>query len=516
MHFVLRLSPEIHRTLSETASGIYNSSQLSWRHVQAFSTLLHETIHWWQHIGSTAGFLQSLSYPIQTHMNYPYLQDFIKQHGAYKSILRFGTTRKPDGFIPAAGRDITNIIVNNFMDVEFYRVLITRPDLTEQVCENPYFESMGHTYRITYDNVLGVLDSMFDREFGFLPNPSDWHEGFKELEKKKTQGYYYRSPIYTTTFGLRELFEGQARFCQLQYLYFASNGRFSWEDAKSAGMLSEVYIAAFHEFLKFTESDWPNSIEDPLVGLFLIVCDIALNPGAGFPLPIIHLSCFVDDSNPAMRFITICRLIVLKMPHLKKAVQSYSKQEYIQISEEICEMAIIPSPMSIADKIDNWSKTQTSIIHLMEEDAKFQFIPGNQAVRILFARYTNYCRDKRLFPEIFCWPGAWFAGERVSSDVENLFMNHQAMFTDKADDDSIFPVNLPGKSSEALHQTFNDFYLNAMMFDVVKQWIINEGEFKYDFKWLSDKYSPSEYQEKIGGQFEQMFGVNPSAFIILS
>jgi hypothetical protein len=35
--------------------------------VQAFSTYLHETIHWWQYIGSTLGLALTLSHPAQTH-----------------------------------------------------------------------------------------------------------------------------------------------------------------------------------------------------------------------------------------------------------------------------------------------------------------------------------------------------------------------------------------------------------------------------------------------------------------
>ena len=37
---------------------------------QAFSTLLHETVHWWQHVGSTYGLMLSLTYPTQLHGNY--------------------------------------------------------------------------------------------------------------------------------------------------------------------------------------------------------------------------------------------------------------------------------------------------------------------------------------------------------------------------------------------------------------------------------------------------------------
>jgi hypothetical protein len=66
--FVLRLSPEVHRRIDALPMRIVTGVS-DFDGVQAFSTYLHETIHWWQHVGSTAGFLLSLSYlrrPTQT------------------------------------------------------------------------------------------------------------------------------------------------------------------------------------------------------------------------------------------------------------------------------------------------------------------------------------------------------------------------------------------------------------------------------------------------------------------
>ena len=60
--FVLRLSPETHRRIAALPTGIV-TEKLDPADLRAFSTYLHETIHWWQHVGSTAGFLVSLSYP---------------------------------------------------------------------------------------------------------------------------------------------------------------------------------------------------------------------------------------------------------------------------------------------------------------------------------------------------------------------------------------------------------------------------------------------------------------------
>jgi hypothetical protein len=73
--YVLRLSPAVHRKLAEVGGGIKTSGEVGFDGVQAFSTLLHETVHWWQHVGSTYGLMLSLTYPTQAHANYKALRE---------------------------------------------------------------------------------------------------------------------------------------------------------------------------------------------------------------------------------------------------------------------------------------------------------------------------------------------------------------------------------------------------------------------------------------------------------
>ncbi|MBE9640628.1 hypothetical protein [Salipiger mangrovisoli] len=49
-HFVLRLSPRAHElvdAITRQETDDYETAEL----YQAYSTYLHETIHWWQHVG---------------------------------------------------------------------------------------------------------------------------------------------------------------------------------------------------------------------------------------------------------------------------------------------------------------------------------------------------------------------------------------------------------------------------------------------------------------------------------
>lgn len=68
MQFVLRLNSDIHDLLDKTPTGIIKATDIDFDTFQVFSTYLHETVHWWQHMGSTAGLLVSLTYPAQSHL----------------------------------------------------------------------------------------------------------------------------------------------------------------------------------------------------------------------------------------------------------------------------------------------------------------------------------------------------------------------------------------------------------------------------------------------------------------
>ncbi len=84
-HFVLRLSPRTHElvdAITRQETDGYDMTEL----YQAYSTYLHETIHWWQHVGSTAGLILSLAYPAQVYGSMGFLADFAREVGAVKPV----------------------------------------------------------------------------------------------------------------------------------------------------------------------------------------------------------------------------------------------------------------------------------------------------------------------------------------------------------------------------------------------------------------------------------------------
>lgn len=515
VQFVMRLSPEVHRRLSDLSPQITTYRQVTDEQVQAFSTLLHETVHWWQHIGSTAGLLLSLSNPIQSHMNFTHLKTFLNEFGPKKSIYKFARLRRH--WKSTSGKHATNRIINNYKDVSFYQSISFDPSLItkRKLPSDPLFESVGNSYYITYANTLQTLIDTFDPKLTILQDPKKWEPIFSQMREEKIEGYYRGSRIEVFPVGLLHLFEGQARFAQLQYLHFASGGKFNWEAARELGMLGFEYISAFKWFLYLTELEWPSSINSSIVALFMAVCDITLNMGEGFPLPLRSPRTFVFDNDPATRFWCLCRMIKLKSPTLKDVIGNYSREEYLNVTQELCDHLHTPTPVEIAQTLSDWSNTNDSLVALMEEDRTFQFSERNMPIRLLFSRYLTFNRDKSLYPEILCWPGAWFAGDRVSENVRSIFKRNRALFVDKQDDDGVFSVIHPDKDPKIVQEVFNLFYQWILNYDLIAQWVIKDGAFSYPYRWLSTAHGPPEIKQWAATGFSKMFGDNPENFEIL-
>jgi hypothetical protein len=139
----------------------------------------------------------------------------------------------------------------------------------------------------------------------------------------------------------------------------------------------------------------------------------------------------------------------------------------------------------------------------------------NFVIRHLFAHFLAFQEDKFERPEFFCWPGAWMAGERASSESERLFHKHGAPFGDKEDDDSVFPRIQPGRSDESVHSVFEKFYGNTVVFDLVNQWIGQSGPFRYDISWLKSSASVNEMSQYLRRQFGTAFELDPEDALIL-
>lgn len=513
--FVLRLSPEVHETLAGAPVGIVKVGDIEFRQAKAFSTLLHETVHWWQHIGSTYGLISSLSYPAEAHINYGELKALCAAVGFQKSIRSLSLSL--DGELtPQTPAGLANIIVNNQFDFEAFRALAFSQATREAICGRGQFESMGHAFRVTYAAAVSMIGAAVDPRFEVVPNPANWRGPLLTLAAERQEGHYHGSSVPSWPVGLREIFEGQARFAQIQYLHFASGGSLGWDDFKEIGWLnSGPYRDGFDFFLTTAELDWPDRVDHPTVGLFLLVCDMAANPGACFPFGLQHPSTFLDDVDPLARFTYLARAVRSLGAPLTQLIKTYSREEYVQASEMLAGTLRLAPPMVVAEEIASWPARSAGVRALMREHQTFAFEPVNQPVRVLLAHAIAFAADKAARPEVFCWPGAWMAGERLTNEIVTLFSKHGALFVDKPGDKGVFPRVQPGRDPAIVHEAFQRFYDANVTYDMTRQWIIEDGPFRYGYNWLVQNAGEDEMKAYAHQLFAAVYGLSPDVVTLV-
>jgi hypothetical protein len=512
IHFVVRLSPRVHQLVDAAPKGIYSSDELDGETVQAFSTYLHETVHWWQHMGSTAGLILSLGYPAQTHQNGEQLKEFLRHVGPKKSIMRWAemALRAREA---SPGLDAANIAVNNAIDIEFYKIIALNPSRAAliEVMHHRYFESVGHSYWMAYGNALALLVATVDPDEKHFPDVLAWDEAFRRVREAKIEGWVYGEPVRMPPLGLRALFEGQARMIQLQYLSFGVAHPPSVDEWRRKGYFADPYGTAFELFLKEMGAGWPKTIDDSVVGLFLLIVDLAINPTAGFPLDIESFENFILDVDPGVRFLRFCQAAA-RRPELLSAIKDYSREEYMSVAAILAEACKYDHPGLALSTVKAWAENAEGVAQVLKENATFDFEPANLVMRVLFSYFVNFSIDKLEHPEFFCWTGAWMAGKRVGETSERLFRKYLSLYTDSADGNEIYPRRIPGVHPEALTRTLNIFYGNIVHYDLVQQWIVRDGPFSYKYEWLSDKNSNEDMAKWAGAVFKNTFGVHLEDF----
>ncbi|MBL8676874.1 MAG: hypothetical protein JNJ47_05580 [Alphaproteobacteria bacterium] len=358
LQFAVRLRPDIHRTLSRSPTGAIQASGVSDEQISAFSTCLHENIHWWQHIGSSTGLLLSLLYPAEAHQNHKHLKKILEEIGPIKSIREYYLKNPSlaEGKT-TLGKNI-NIVLNNYYDMEFYRSLIVEPQKARILSRDKFFETVGHSYHIAISAIIELIASTIDKDLAILPDARKWEERERKLREERVEGFYFGSPIGIPPIGAKEIFEGQARFSQLQYLYFSFQKNLKWKDFESMGMLSDVYVSAFNLFCKLTDLEKPNEFEDSTVGLFLLVCDVATSPAECFTEDLVDFKNLIKVHDPGTRFCLLCHTIKKNKIHFINSIIHFTGEEYWRISNLLCDLTGLTSPYSLNQKIISWITKQ--------------------------------------------------------------------------------------------------------------------------------------------------------------
>lgn len=519
LQFVLRLRPDIHAALNQAPAGWSSVSQLTSEQVHAASTYLHETIHWWQHVGSSSGLFLSLLYPAQAHLNHRRLHEILRKAGPFKSIRDYNLKNGGStGSNQSIDEDI-NVVLNNWHDIGFYRYFVTDPTHAPIFTSDKYFESQCHSYDVAIGAVLWLISSVVDPDLRSLPDPRTWETESRKLSEGKVEGFYYESPVRIPPVGARQIFEGQARINQLQFLFRGAVEPPALKELFEDGYLSDVYGEALAYYLVLTDSEQPATIYDPLIAAFLLICDIAINPSEGAVTYFAPLDRMLEQHDPGHRFVRLCGALKRCKAQVLPHCADYSASGYRNAVEVLCDTAGVSSPLGLAEAVQTWSQNLPGLQKLLQEDSTFDFEDTNLPVRVFVARFARFQLDKLEHPEVLCWPGYWGAGSHLSEDmakiVLSLFDEHSALFLDKEDGD-VYPRLWLGKKEAALQITFDRFYGWVTVYDLVRQWTVKSGDFEFDYGWLTSKYSHIEMRNWVSERFAHVFGVKPEDFRTIS
>lgn len=514
--FVLRLSPRNHELMEQVEAGAFGEGPIPWEAIQAYSTYIHETIHWWQHVGSTSGLLLSLSYFSQCHSSLEELRDVISTFGPKKSLKNWtDKVLLEEGWSAQAKLAAANTAVNNALDVFYYKSYAFQPRQSIQwMIKQNHFEDIGYAYAIVYGQLMGLVSGAIDPDFEFLPDLKQWSAEALRLHTDGHEGFCKGSNVMLPPVGLHAIYEGQARFIQLDFLNRARSEPLTCEEWRADGYLSGIYVEAFESFLKLTETEWPESLFDPIVPLFLLVCDLSINPTRGMPFDIENFEHLIHDVDVGIRFAEMCFTIKSK-PNLKSAITDLSKGEYIEVSEELTEQRGYDHPLAALSVVKEWVEAHPSVAALMEEHRTFEFDLQNLPVRVFLSHYIAMCIDKLENPQFFCWPGAYLAGHNEAFDTKAIWLRHLSLFSDHAEKDGVYPRKWPNRSEASIKTTFERFYGSMALYELTEQWILEDGPFDCDFSWMSDNYNQEVFRNWANESFKAAYGVDLCDFEIV-
>jgi hypothetical protein len=109
----------------------------------------------------------------------------------------------------------------------------------------------------------------------------------------------------------------------------------------------------------------------------------------------------------------------------------------------------------------------------------------------------------------------YMSGQRSTSNWQALWLSHLSLFSDRGDKHGVFPREQRGRSQEAVMSTFKQFFGTLPLYDLTRQWILEDGPFTFDFEWMVENPSTFLSEDSANHVFQQVYGVTLDNFEII-
>lgn len=478
-----------------------------------FATYLHETIHWWQTIGSSSGFVNAFVQKLQSYSTLRLLKNIPVEIVLTKPLVN---QIYLDENFPYETSRWLNGIVNTWMDLEFASLLLFDPhEAINLRNREDFFESIVHSYFILLTEFHNLIEDILDEGSDIFVNQDLWSTNFNRLKEIDAPNFSFNSDLVTPPekIGLIDVYEGQARFNEMQYLYKISNKKLDLRYFEKNGYLTGIYSSAFEIFLKYSKFDKPSSLSSLAVFIFLAVCDISINGGVGYPFDIVDFGKFDEDFNPSMRFLKASQTARI-FHKINADANQIDRLFYNKIILTICKLNGWFSPLDNSKRILNISRRflqKNFIDDLNSSEPSWENISNN----FIFSHHLNFLKDKNEFPELFTWPGWILSSENEKINTyEIIWIRNRVPFVKLESKKAIIyrSPSLYSNESKYSAQYLSQYFNEHMLFDLLNQLVVKPGPFDFNYRWFDENWNIEDYKKSLSKVFHENTGRHIDSF----
>jgi hypothetical protein len=495
-------------TLAERIElGVPLGAEVTKERLFGWGTYLHENMHWYQCIGTTYGVMRLLSSMAQTFVLFRSSR-LTSREAIAKPLYKFLTDCPPSN---QRVHRLLNMAVNTWMDLEFTNAYFESPVLhAERIAKDPFFVGIDHGALMYLQESVGLLTGCF-------PQSGRANSFIKGLRLRVADGLENADAqkVVVPPVGASEIMESAARISEVQYLQHASGGRYSWTKYQRMGYLDSRYLSAFNLFLQATRLSVGDDPCSPVVNLFLLVCDIALNPTLGYPDVLNDTERFTKNWHPGFRFLKLCSYL-RTVRNAKKWDSLSIAEDFEEFTNEVCSAVGFDGPVCVANKCIELLGS-FGVETIVQQVTRYETRLPNLPVRYVIGKHAMAMKERTKLPFFPSMPASFVEGDlEYQESIDRVMASLDPPFV-RRKNRGIEPV-LPryAEYDEGVLRTFQSSFTKwLLILSLGRQLAARRGPFVYALPWVDSSKTADELSSVVAEDFGAASGYSPVEINIL-